>query len=306
MTKLKVLDGGTGSEIRRRGYNVPSHINSIWSAQALIENPEVIEQIHYDYIHAGANYITINNYALTQPILSRANILNKLEELTLLSIELANNAIKRSGKNIKLIGSLPPLETSYRSDLVINEKDMYEYYKIISSILKNKVDIILCETMSSIIESKTALIAALETNTESWGSWTLQGNRLNTLPSGELLNEAFNALTNLKPDAYLINCCSANFVTEGIKTLNTLTDKPIGGYANSSLVRITKKTKDKNTSHIIEKNPEQAQRELSKNINEWDYSREVKKWVKNGASIIGGCCSTTPNHIKEISKINYQ
>ena len=190
MTKLKVLDGGTGSEIRRRGYNVPSHINSIWSAQALIENPEVIEQIHYDYIHAGANYITINNYALTQPILSRANILNKLEELTLLSIELANNAIKRSGKNIKLIGSLPPLETSYRSDLVINEKDMYEYYKIISSILKNKVDIILCETMSSIIESKTALIAALETNTESWVSWTLQGNRLNTLPSGELLNEA--------------------------------------------------------------------------------------------------------------------
>ena len=43
MTKLKVLDGGTGSEIRRRGYNVPSHINSIWSAQALIENPEVID-----------------------------------------------------------------------------------------------------------------------------------------------------------------------------------------------------------------------------------------------------------------------
>tara|TARA_B100001029_G_C15034317_1_gene439103 strand:+ start:511 stop:1425 length:915 start_codon:yes stop_codon:yes gene_type:complete len=304
MTKLKILDGGTGSEIRRRGYNVPSHVNSIWSAQALIEHPEVIEQIHYDYIHAGANYITINNYALTQPILSRANILNKLEELTLLSIELANNAIKRSGKDIKIIGSLPPLETSYRSDLVINEKDMYENYKKISSILKNKVDIIICETMSSIIESKTALVAALESDTESWISWTLQGNRLNTLPSGESLKEAFEALNKIKPDAYLINCCAANFVTEGIKTLNTLTDKPIGGYANSVLVKVTKNSK--NIARTIEKNPEEAQKMLSKNINEWDYSKEVKKWIKNGASIIGGCCSTTPNHIKEVSKINDQ
>ena len=79
MTETKILDGGTGSEIRRRGYDVPSHIESIWSAQALIDNPEVVEQIHYDYIHAGANYITINNYALTQPILSRAKIKNKLK-----------------------------------------------------------------------------------------------------------------------------------------------------------------------------------------------------------------------------------
>ena len=94
MTETKILDGGTGSEIRRRGYDVPSHIKSIWSAQALIDNPEVVEQIHYDYIHAGANYITINNYALTQPILSRAKIKNKLKELTLLSIELAHNAKK--------------------------------------------------------------------------------------------------------------------------------------------------------------------------------------------------------------------
>ena len=194
MTETKILDGGTGSEIRRRGYDVPSHIESIWSAQALIDNPEVVEQIHYDYIHAGANYITINNYALTQPILSRAKIKNKLKGLTLLSIELAHNAKKRSGKDVKIIGSLPPLETSYRADLVINEKEIYKNYKEIASILKNNVDVIICETMSSSIEAKIALNAALETNTESWISWTLHGNRLNVLPSGETLENAFNEL----------------------------------------------------------------------------------------------------------------
>ena len=110
-------------------------------------------------------------------------------------------------------------------------------------------------------------------------------------------------LKAIEADAYLINCCGANFVTEGIKTLNNLTDKPIGGYANSVLVRVSKNTKVKDATYSMEKNPEQAQRSLSKNIDEWDYSSEAKKWLKNGASIIGGCCSTTPNHIKEIKKI---
>ena len=70
MTEIKILDGGTGSEIRRRGYDVPSHVESIWSAQALIDNPEVVEQIHYDYIHAGAYYIKINVSDYTKEITS--------------------------------------------------------------------------------------------------------------------------------------------------------------------------------------------------------------------------------------------
>ena len=143
MGNIKILDGGTGVEIRRRGYEVPYFEESIWSAQSLIDNPEIVEQIHYDYINAGAEYITINNYSLTQPILSRAKIKNRLTELTSLSIDLAINAKKRSKKDVKIIGSLPPLETSYKSDLVLNERDMLDNYRVIAAILENKVDVIL-------------------------------------------------------------------------------------------------------------------------------------------------------------------
>ena len=101
-----------GSELRFRGVEVPSHVESIWSALALIDNPEVIKQIHLDYIEAGAEYITVNNYAVTQPILERAGMSDQLEELTLLSISLAKDAIKESGKNIMVAASLPPLELS--------------------------------------------------------------------------------------------------------------------------------------------------------------------------------------------------
>tara|TARA_Y100000814_G_scaffold196829_1_gene144725 strand:+ start:3473 stop:4177 length:705 start_codon:yes stop_codon:yes gene_type:complete len=227
MQNVKILDGGTGTEIKRRGYNVPSHIESIWSAQALIDNPDIVEKIHYDYICAGADHIIINNYALTQPILSRANINEKLEELTLLAIDVAQKAKKRSGKNVKIIGSLPPLETSYRVDLILEEELMAKYYQEISSILKNKVDIIICETMASTMEAKTALRAALNTNTETWLSWTLQGTRYNTLPSGESLKDAYNAIAPLQPEAYLVNCGGANLITKAINTLSNLTSKRI-------------------------------------------------------------------------------
>jgi homocysteine S-methyltransferase len=297
MGKIKILDGGTGVEIRRRGYEVPYFTESIWSAQSLIDNPEIVEQIHYDYINAGAEYITINNYSLTQPILSRAKIENRLTELTCLSIDLAMSAKKRSKKDVKIIGSLPPLETSYRSDLVINKSDMLDNYRVIAAILQNKVDVILCETMSSSIEAKTAVQAALETNSETWVSWTLQGSRSNTLPSGESIEQVFNELKNVEPDAYLLNCCGANFVTDGIKTLKNLTDKPIGGYANSSLVESI------NNTTLVDSDPRISQQNNSTPLNEWEYANETYKWIENGASIIGGCCGTSPNHIKELNKI---
>ena len=297
MENVKILDGGTGTEIKRRGYNVPSHIESIWSAQALIDNPDIVEDIHYDYICAGADYIIINNYALTQPILSRANIEIKLEELTLLAIDVAQKAKKRSGKNVKIIGSLPPLETSYRVDLILEEELMAKYYQEISSILKNKVDIIICETMASTIEAKTALHAALNTGTETWISWTLQGTRYNTLPSGESLEDAFNAISSLQPEAYLVNCGGANLITEAISTLSNLTNKTIGGYANSVFVNTNSNKTD------LDLDPERSQKKSHEIIDEETYALEVSKWISNGASIVGGCCSTTPQHIKLIKKL---
>ena len=62
MNDIKLTDGGLGTELRYRGVEVPSHVNSIWSAQAIIDAPNEIEKIHYDYIQAGADHITINNY----------------------------------------------------------------------------------------------------------------------------------------------------------------------------------------------------------------------------------------------------
>ena len=136
---------------------MPSHVDDIWSALAITEAPEIIKNIHLDYIEAGSDFITINNYAVTQPILARNDISDQLEDLTLRSVELAKDAVKESGKNTLIAGSLPPLETSYRADLILPENQMLDYYCELVDILENEVDIIICETMSSSSEAKCAL-----------------------------------------------------------------------------------------------------------------------------------------------------
>ena len=297
MNNIIIGDGALGTELRDRGVEVPSHTESIWSALALTENPEEIKQIHLDYIEAGSDFITINNNAVTQPLLERANRADELTDLTLKSIELGKDAIKESNKGIKLAGSLPPLETSYRADLVQDRDRMIEQYSEIAAILENKVDIIICETMSSSLEAKSALACVKDSSAEVWLSWTLMGNRKNLLPSGENIVDACNDIKDLRADAYLINCCGANMITEALPSINKITSKPIGGYANPELVSTN------NQNMGVSKQPESDHRSTATGIDEDRYAEEAIKWVENGASIIAGCCRTKPSYIKKLKEV---
>ena len=295
MNNIIIGDGAMGTELRRRGVKVPSHVNSIWSALALKEATSTIEEIHIDYIEAGSDYITTNNYAVTRPILSRDNLDNELESLTIKSIEIAKAALSKTKReDVKILGSLPPLETSYRADLILKEEEMNKQYSEIANILKDEIDIIICETMASALEAKCALKAALETNMPVWVGWTLHGDVRNTLPSGETINQAFLGLNGLAPDAYLINCCAANLIAPSIKALKQLTDIPIGGYANAENIVL-----DTESSNL--KLPEEKHWNSAIEINEKAYLEEARLWIKEGASIVGGCCRTNPSYIKELS-----
>lgn len=286
-----------GTQIRARGYEVPSHHSSIWSAQALMDNPHIVKEIHKDYISAGAEIITTNNYAVTQNLLERENLGHRLEELTSLSIDIAREAKKESGKNIKIAASLPPLDTSYRPDLVGDITSIEKKYMEIVDIVKDRVDLIIIETMSSSMEASGALSACAKADIEVWLGYTLQGIRKNILPSGENLIDAINKVKHFNISAYVINCSSANITTEAIKLLSNEIDKPFGGYANSV-----------NVSQIINSenevdNAENMQVEHQQLINALDYSVIVKNWIDDGATIVGGCCGTSPEHIKKISDL---
>ena len=83
-------------------------------------------------------------------------------------------------------------------------------------------------------------------------------------------------------------------MTESLKELSKITDKPFGGYANSETVEI-----DSNSEDI---HSEEDHWDSATSIDEEEYSNEAMKWVEEGATIIAGCCRTRPSHIKELVK----
>ena len=295
MKNIILGDGAMGTELRARGVEVPSHTESIWSALALKNNSQEIIEVHKDYIDAGSDYITINNYAVTKPLLARKNLENEFKDLTEKAIDLAKEAILSKGSNTKIAASFPPLETSYRPDLVPSKKILQNYYAEFAETLTGKVDFIICETMTTAEEGRIALEMAKRTNLPVWLGWTLMGNRLNKLPSGENLLDATKYCLDLSPDAVLLNCCGINLITEGLKELQKLKlEIPIGGFANNERV-----IKFSDTDSIVT-NAEEIHYMNSSEVNELEYLEEVKKWIEQGATIVAGCCRTRPSHIKVI------
>ena len=295
MKNIILGDGAMGTELRARGVEVPSHTESIWSALALKNNSQEIIEVHKDYIDAGSDYITINNYAVTKPLLARNNLENEFKDLTEKAIDLAKEAILSKGSNTKIAASFPPLETSYRPDLVPSKKNLQNYYAEFAETLTGKVDFIICETMTTAEEGRMALKMAKRTNLPVWLGWTLMGNRLNKLPSGENLLDATKYCLDLSPDAVLLNCCGINLITEGLKELQKLQlEIPVGGFANNERIN-----KFSDTDSIVT-NAEEIHYMNSSEVNELEYLEEVKKWIEQGATIVAGCCRTRPSHIKVI------
>lgn len=192
-----------------------------------------------------------------------------------------------------MAGSMPPLDTSYRPELVGDDRVILETYRRMAAVLAPRVDILLCETMSSAREALAAATAATETNREVWVSWTLQGDRPDHLPSGETVSEAYQAVSHLDIDAYLVNCCGANFVTRVMKTLSGLTTRPVGGYANPADVIPGVEGGDR-------PEPEQVARTA---LDVEGYAAAVAQWIDAGARIVGGCCFTRPAYIARLRQL---
>src|SRR5438270_5329069 len=141
-----ILDGGMGRELWRRGVEVPP---TLWSANALLAAPQTVQQIHQDYIAAGADIITLNNYSLVPGALAACGLADRLDELLALSLRLARAARERAGRaGVRIAGALPPLANSYRADLVPPVAEAVPIYRRLVASLADGIDLLPCEPMS--------------------------------------------------------------------------------------------------------------------------------------------------------------
>lgn len=281
-----LLDGGMGQELEHRSAHPGS---TLWSAQALLDEPDLVRAVHLDFIRAGARVITTNSYTTTRTRLEPAGLGDRFRELNRLAGELAAEARDESGEPVLIAGSLPPLRGSYRVDLIPRLEEAVPLYREQAEVLAPFVDLFLCETMASAAEARAAARGALPSGKPVWVAWTLMDDGPPRLRSGETIGEAAEALQDLEVDAFLANCCSPEAVSRAMPELVAL-GRPAGGYANGFAGIPDKWTIAEGVDALGRR----------ADLDPDGYLAHVRAWLAAGARIVGGCCEIGPAHIARL------
>lgn len=289
LSETVLLDGGMGRELGFRGVEVSK---LIWSAQALVDAPDVVREIHSDYIEAGADVITTNTYCTLRTHLRKAGLEDRYEELNRLAGQLAVEGRDAADRPALIAGSLAPMFESYRPDLVLPVEQSEPHYREQAEILADYVDFFICETMSKSDESLAAAHAAASTGKPVWVSWNLHPTKHGHLRSGESIAEAVAALEGVPVTGFLANCCMPELIDAGIPELLKTGSAHVGGYANTFLPTPDDWTLEENDLH-----------NLRDDLDPPAYLEFVESWLTQGATVIGGCCGTRPAHIRAIADV---
>lgn len=297
MKEVVLIDGGIGQEIYRRAGK-PAH--PLWSTKVMMDQPEIVKEVHKDFIKAGSCIITINSYTCTPARLERDGEKSWFEKLQKSAITIALEARKELGSSaekVQIAGCLPPLTGSYTTDSRSFSQLKSEYQQIVD-VQAPHVDILLIETISNIKEATAATEAAMESGKPTLLSFTLSDKNPSELRSGESIEEALSATSTYDLKGVLFNCSFPETISTALKSLKPFA-KPIGGYANGFTA--VEPLKPGGTVDSLA---------IRKDLDAKTYASHVMNWIKNGATIIGGCCEVSPSYIsylhQELKANGYQ
>ena len=292
-----VIDGALATELEQRGYDLK---DSLWSAKILLEQPEAIRQLHYDYFTAGADCAITASYQATIEGFAKRG-LNEKEATALIqkSVQLAieardefwsdeANRIERSrpfiAASVGPYGAFLANGEEYVGNYGLTEKELMEFHRPrMKALIEAGADILACETIPSLIEAQAIakLLREFPTIT-AWVSFSARDEK--HISEGQAFADCVKELErNPQIAAIGVNCTSPKYIPPLIRAGKEQTRKPILVYPN--LGETYDATK-----------------------NEWDghpatesFGEEARVWYEAGARLIGGCCRTTPEDIKVIA-----
>lgn len=293
---LVVLDGAMATELEGRGCDLR---DELWSARILMESPELIRQVHADYFAAGADVATTASYQATfEGFAGRGLSHDEATALMRLSVQLAREArdefwadsANRVNRPRPLVAaSVGPYGayladgSEYRGDYGLSETELMDFHRErIAVLIGAGADLLACETIPCIIEAR-ALVRLLEEfpGAYAWISYSARdGAHTN---QGEAITEAAAAVDHPRVAAVGINCTAPHFIPDLITAMRGATEKPILVYPNSGEVYDPVAM----TWH--------GQSECDA------YAGDAAEWHRLGARLIGGCCRTTPTHIRALA-----
>jgi len=291
--RLILLDGGIGTEVMRRGVR--------WRQHGIEDAPDVIRDIHVDYLEAGVDVLTTHTFNLTKrnfinffrdaehmALIGPTGLPTKAKELCRAAVSLAKEALTQTGKaeTVPLAGSIAPVMHLFRPDLSPSKDDCLTHHSECVEILSDcGVDFIFFESMNNTREAQAALQAAAEFDLPVWMSFVpgMDGNLLN----GEPLLDAANLARSQGAKAVLVSAASLSMITKSLP--NIINGSPCGAKA------------------IVGRySPPSWKPDFYPNFVDTDkvspekYAQEVNSWLDQGAQIVGGSSGTTPKHIRAL------
>ena len=288
MSKITLLDGGMGQEIVKRSGDRPT---PLWSTQAMIDHPGIVEAVHRDYFGAGATIATTNTYAIHRDRLAKHGMEGQFAALMTAALTEAR-AAKDAHRSGRIAGSIGPLGASYRPDLTPEFDKARLLFAEVAEMLAPRVDLIICETVASVGHARAALAGCADSGRPVWLAVTVSDDDGSKLRSGEGVGALLAVVQEFRPEAILVNCSVPEAMEAALEIVRGF-GLPFGAYANGFTGISDSFLKDAPTVDALE-----ARTDLSPTI----YADFALRWVGMGATIIGGCCETGPAHIAEIAR----
>ena len=289
--QTRVLDGGMGQELLARGM---SPKGTLWSASALLDESyhDLLLNAHLDYIKAGAEVIVTNTFATRKIRLIENKVEHKFEYLNTKAGEIAKKT-KDDYPNILIAGGLPPQNSTYKADdrpEDIIKNDFYNQAKLINPY----IDFFYFDVLSSIKEINIAT-QSIDKFKKPYliGVHISEGTKL---PSGEKISKLVDKLKNPKLLGVILSCVSPENYELNLNEIKSL-GVPFGFKLNGYLktAPLSKMNKTNNKNDFLQPNNFLGKR---KDLSPEKMLEFVKGFKDSGATILGGCCETTPAHIK--------
>lgn len=291
--KILILDGAMGTMIQNAELSAEDYGGDALEGCSEILNqtrPDLIQKIHESYLSAGADIIETNTFGATPIVLAEYGLQNKTEELNSQAVECAKRAVAKYTTEEQpryIAGAMgPTTKTLFVTGGVTFEELVRAYYLQARALLAAGVDLLLLETAQDTLNVKAGTIA-IQQASEELGitvplmiSGTIEP--MGTTLAGQNIEAFYLSLKHVHPFSIGLNCATGpEFMTDHLRTLSRLADCAVSCYPNAGL-------------------PDEDGRYLE---TPYALAEKLKQFAEKGwLNIAGGCCGTTPEHIKAIAK----
>lgn len=291
-----VLDGAFATELEARDFDIK---DALWSAKALIERPDLVKEVHLDYLRAGADVVESASYQATvegflRIGLSREQAVNLIQLSVKLAKEAREEFLQEAGElknrprplvaaSVGPYGAFLADGSEYRGEYGLDETALVDFHaERMKMLVEAGADLLAIETLPCLVEAQAAVRAVREQklSVPMWVSFSCKDEK--HISDGTEI-AACAAWLEQAPEVAAIglNCTAPQYVSSLIKEIKAHTQKPVVVYPNSG------ETYDATTKT-------------------WhgasvSFSERAEEWYVAGARLIGGCCRTTPQDICAIA-----